>query len=137
MVFKTREFAIRRQFGVAAICFWIVQVCLGVPSVFLASVLLTTGKAEGALFSISLFLAWIGCTLAIGVGSLLHGRSQLHLPTVFKVDVYRPDDIPEEYDQEYMGYRFRMLPKGAVEVFTADGPTKYRKWEDFTRAVGR
>lgn len=64
-------------------------------------------KAEGGLFTISLFLVWIGSTLAVGVGSLLHGKSDLDLPSIFKIEVHQPSDIPPKYNHEYKGFRFR------------------------------
>jgi hypothetical protein len=81
----TRTYKIGRAIGPAAIIFWIVQVTLGVPSFFTIVALLINQKAEGALFTISLFLAWIGATIAIGVGSMIHGSSELAFPAVVPV----------------------------------------------------
>jgi hypothetical protein len=75
--------------------FWLVQVFLGVPSILEAAQLLTTGKAEGALFMIALFLAWIGATLAVGVASLVHGQSSFALPIVFPVRLLK-DAFPRK-----------------------------------------
>lgn len=71
---------IARLKGPAVFLFWLVQIFLGVPSIGLTIQLLVSGKAEGALFSISLFLAWIGATLAIGVGNLIFGGFEIRLP---------------------------------------------------------
>ena len=96
MTVKTQASVLRRRQGFAVVGFWIAQLFLGVPSILTAAHLITTGKAEGALYTICLFLAWIGSTLAVGVGSLLHGKSDLDLPSIFKIEVHKPGEIPPE-----------------------------------------
>lgn len=111
---------------------------MGVPSIFLAITLLTSGKAEGALFTISLFLAWIGATLAIGVGSLIHGSFEYVLPTVFPVRPVRTSNAPPSgYEDTYQGFPFKRIEGGKIEILTSEGPKTYSDWDAFIKAVGQ
>jgi hypothetical protein len=74
---------IRPRRTTAAACFWLVQFFFGLPSLVQAMILLTTSRAEGALFMIALFLAWIGATLAVIAGTLVHGSAEVSFPAAF------------------------------------------------------
>jgi hypothetical protein len=54
-----------------------IQIFIGLPSIFQAINLIISGRAEGALFMIALFLAWIGATLAVATASLIHGSGRI------------------------------------------------------------
>jgi hypothetical protein len=132
-----RGYNIKRDSSAAAVFFWIVQIIFGAPSLVLAAAMILSGKAEGALFSIALFLVWIGATLAVGVATLIHGESAAYLPLVFKVELPTPAvDLPDGFDQEFQGYPFRQAKNGTVEVLTAQGVKTYRTWKAFMQDIG-
>lgn len=99
--------------------------------------MMLTGKAEGALFSISLFLVWIGATLSVAVATIIHGKSTFPLPRVFPVEVVKERvEIPLDFDQEFQGYPYKMLAGGKLAVYTDQGLQTYPSWKDFMRSIG-
>lgn len=114
------------------VMFWIHQLVLGIPAVGLALNLIITRQAEGALYSICFFLAWIGGSLTWGFATLIHKSEKLELPGVFGV---RLDDGKHEngFDGNYRGYPYREMSDGTIEVETANGLVSYRNWRELTK----
>jgi|SRR5262245_28256533 len=130
------EHSIRPKRPGAALCFWIIQIFLGLPSLFQAVNLIVTGRAEGALFMIALFLAWIGATLAVATGSLIHGCATFLLPTTFGVFASpNPVTIPAGYEDTVQGFPYKRMRWGRVRALTAEGPVKFKSWEAFMDMV--
>jgi hypothetical protein len=130
-----RIYRIKRQNAASPLFFWLVQVVIGIPSLLQAVNLVITGKAEGALFMIALFLAWIGATLAVGVATLVHGKMGMELPAVFHVRAAEHPKAPEGYQDSHEGVPFRLLDDGKVEALAASGPKVFSSWAAFTKAV--
>jgi hypothetical protein len=129
-----RTYRITRQNAASPVFFWLVQVILGIPSLLQALNLVITGKAEGALFMIALFLAWIGATLAVGVAALVHGKMGMELPAIFRVRVAaEAGGLPDGYQDFYRGFPFRVLDDGRVEVLTVRGQKTYGNWAEFVK----
>jgi len=130
-----RTYKIVRQNSFAPVLFWLVQFFLGMPSIFQAGQLLLSGKAEGALFMIALFLAWIGATIAVGVAALIHGRTDIELDAASAANISN-EPLPEGYQDRYNGFPFKLLAGGGVEALTGDGPRTYTSWAAFKKAIG-
>ena len=124
----------------AAIFFWLVQVFLGLPSIFLALQLTFTGRAEGALYTICLFLAWIGATLAVGVSTIIHGSTEFSLPRTFGVYQATTEaaltQTPEGYEDIFNGYAFRRDGNKVQTLGPDRKEREFRSWADFVRFIG-
>jgi hypothetical protein len=67
------------------IAFWVHQVFLGIPSVWIGIDLVTNGKTEGIINAMGLLLAWIGGTLVWGLAALMYRRPAFELPNIVSV----------------------------------------------------
>jgi hypothetical protein len=129
---------IRRSSAVSAVFFWLVQILLGLPSLAQTAHLLATGKAEGALFMIALYLAWIGATIAVATACLIH--SDLVMPILQAQLMEAPsrpttEQMKEGYTEQLNGYAFQRLKGGRIRCLTAEGPMDFAGWEEFKTAV--
>jgi hypothetical protein len=127
-----RPYPIVRRHTVAPILFWAVQIIFVVLPLIVFRITGDMTVLGAAL------LGWIGATLAVGVGALIHGRLRMDLPAVFRVQVAdgsEPGIAPDGY-QDFCGdFAFKMLEDGRVQVLTERGAKIFRDWPSFLQVA--